>query len=194
MLPKVLRGGCKTSFGPREQRSPKGLLHHPKLLLSGNRKWWRQTGSRQSTPLSTIQTRYGNSVSTPEATRTCKTQQNSLQREADTEFQYRPHIVDTDTIADAVFADAISETSILHPVQNGVAPVQEALCSLGPKDLLHPPPSTFGSFPFSVNFPNPQLPNSKRGKLLLTVGASLLTVKLLCLQSLKALIRRTFPL
>ena len=29
---------------------------------------------------------------------------------------------------------------------------------------------------------------------LLTVGAFLLTVKLLCLQSLKALIRRTFPL
>ena len=34
------------------------------------------------------------------------------------------------------------------PVQNGVAPVQEALCSLGPKDLLHPPLSTFGNFPF----------------------------------------------
>ena len=33
---------------------------------------------RQSTPLSTVRTRYGNSVSTPEATRTCKTQQNSL--------------------------------------------------------------------------------------------------------------------
>ena len=32
-LPKVLRGGCKRSFGPREQRSPKSLLHHPKLLL-----------------------------------------------------------------------------------------------------------------------------------------------------------------
>ena len=29
---------------------------------------------------------------------------------------------------------------------------------------------------------------------LLTVGAILLTVELLCLQSLKALIRRTFPL
>ena len=29
---------------------------------------------------------------------------------------------------------------------------------------------------------------------LLTVGAFLLTVELLCLQSLKALIRRTFPL
>ena len=32
------------------------------------------------------------------------------------------------------------------------------------------------------------------GSFLLTVGAFLLTVKLLCLQSLKALIRRTFPL
>ena len=31
-------------------------------------------------------------------------------READTEFQYRPRIVDTDVIADAVFADAVSET------------------------------------------------------------------------------------
>ena len=29
-FPKVLRGGCKRSFGPREQRSPKSLLHHPK--------------------------------------------------------------------------------------------------------------------------------------------------------------------
>ena len=34
------------------------------------------------------------------------------------------------------------------PVQNVVAPVQEALCSLGPKDLLHPPLSTFGNFTF----------------------------------------------
>ena len=34
------------------------------------------------------------------------------------------------------------------------------LCSLGPKDLLHPPLSTFGNFPFSVNFPGPQLPNT----------------------------------
>ena len=34
------------------------------------------------------------------------------------------------------------------------------LCSLGPKDLLHPPLSTFGNFPFSVNFPGPQLPNA----------------------------------
>ena len=32
-IPKVLRGGCKRSFGPREQRSPKSLLHHPKPLL-----------------------------------------------------------------------------------------------------------------------------------------------------------------
>ena len=35
-------------------------------------------------------------------------------READTEFQHRPHTVDTDTIADAVFADAISETSNIN--------------------------------------------------------------------------------
>ena len=51
-----------------------------KIWESGNRKRCRQTGSRQSTPLSTIRTRYGNSVSTPEATRTGKTQQNSLQK------------------------------------------------------------------------------------------------------------------
>ena len=38
-------------------------------FYSRDRKWCRQTGSRQSTPLSTIRTRYGNSVSTPEATR-----------------------------------------------------------------------------------------------------------------------------
>ena len=40
-----------------------------------------------------------------------KPSRNFSKKEADTEFQYRPHIVDTDTIADAVFADAISETS-----------------------------------------------------------------------------------
>ena len=28
--PKVVRGGCKSSFGRREQRSPKSLLHHQK--------------------------------------------------------------------------------------------------------------------------------------------------------------------
>ena len=74
--------------------------------VSGNLKRWRQTGSPQWTPLSTIRTQYGNSLSIPEATPTCK-------REVHTEFQYRPHIVDTDTIADAVFADAVSETSNL---------------------------------------------------------------------------------
>ena len=31
--PRVVGGGCKGSFGPREQRSPKSLLHHPKPLL-----------------------------------------------------------------------------------------------------------------------------------------------------------------
>ena len=32
-FPKVLRGGCKRSFGPREQRSPKGLLHRCNPIL-----------------------------------------------------------------------------------------------------------------------------------------------------------------
>ena len=81
-VPKVLRGGCKRSFGPREQRSPKSLLHHPKLLLHR-----------------------------------CKMGLHRCKR---------------------LFGD---------------------LCSLGPKDLLHPPLSTFGTFPFSVSFPGPQLPN-----------------------------------
>ena len=31
--PKVVRGGCKRSFGPREQKSPKSLLHHSNPLL-----------------------------------------------------------------------------------------------------------------------------------------------------------------
>ena len=31
--PKVVRGGCKSSFRPREQKSPKSLLHHPNPLL-----------------------------------------------------------------------------------------------------------------------------------------------------------------
>ena len=55
---------------------------HPRLpaCLSRNRKWCWQTGSRQSTPLSTIRTRYGNSASTPGATRTGKNQQNSFQK------------------------------------------------------------------------------------------------------------------
>ena len=57
-----------------------GLDMRTKCFKSRNRKRCWQTGSRQSTPLSTIRTRYGNSVSTSEATQTCKTQQNSLQK------------------------------------------------------------------------------------------------------------------
>ena len=137
-----------------------------------NRKRWRQTALRQSTPQSIL---HGNSVPTPEATRTCKIQQNSLQKgsrygisgvgpENQTKersvhelftgafwnkssmgivlvFLRKKHqnsqkwaklmnfslwpflwfglpgrllnIVDTDTIADAVFADAVSETSTI---------------------------------------------------------------------------------
>ena len=65
-----------SSRSPRKCRYP--VFADP--LLSRNRKRCRQTGSRQSTPLSTIRTRYGNSVSTPGATRTGKNKQNSLQK------------------------------------------------------------------------------------------------------------------
>ena len=32
-VPKVVRRGCKRCFGPREQRSPKSLLHHQNPVL-----------------------------------------------------------------------------------------------------------------------------------------------------------------
>ena len=102
---------CVRFLGKRFRRCrfpvPVGFLGHP----SGNRKWWRQTGSRQSThyrrygPDTEIQYRPQKPHGPAKPSRILS------KREADTEFQYRPHIVDTDTIADAVFADAISETS-----------------------------------------------------------------------------------
>ena len=83
------------------------------VCFSGNRKWCRQTGSRQSTPVSTILTRYGNSVSTPEATRSGKTQQNSSPRGKPVRsFSIDPTLSIRTSIADAVFEDAISETPI----------------------------------------------------------------------------------
>ena len=88
-FPKVLRGGCKRSFGPREQRSPKSLLHRCNPILHR-----------------------------------CKSSFGWCKR---------------------LFGD---------------------LCSLGPKDLLHPPLGTFGNFPFSVSFPGPQLPNCNETKAL----------------------------
>ena len=47
---------------------------------SGNRKRWRQAGSRQSTPLSTRRTRYGNSRATPGSHMDLQNPQNSLQK------------------------------------------------------------------------------------------------------------------
>ena len=32
-VPKVVRRGCKRCFGPKEQRSPKSLLHHQNPVL-----------------------------------------------------------------------------------------------------------------------------------------------------------------
>ena len=89
----------------------------PNHLQSRNRKWCRQTGSRQSTPLSTIRTRYGNSASTPGATRTGKNQQNSLQkRKPIRNFSIDPSSSIRTPIAGAIFADAISETPMQQTV------------------------------------------------------------------------------
>ena len=69
-----------------------------KCLGPRNRKRCRQTGSRQSTPLSTIRTRYGNSVSTPRThTDWQKQAEFSPKGKPIRNFSYRPHIVDTDT-------------------------------------------------------------------------------------------------
>ena len=76
--------------------------------------WESETVAANRVAASTIRTRYGNSASNPgsHSLGLAKPSRILSKREAHTEFQYRPRIVDTDTIADTVFADAISETSI----------------------------------------------------------------------------------
>ena len=70
-LPLQLRFGCGTV------RAVPVFRFRRFVCQSWNRKRWRQTGSRQSTPLSTIRTRYRNSVSTPEATQKCETRKRA---------------------------------------------------------------------------------------------------------------------
>ena len=77
---------------------------------SRNRKRCRQAGSRQSTPLSTIRTRYANSASTPGATRTGKNKRNSLQKGSRYWISVSTPRRYWNAIADAIFADAVSET------------------------------------------------------------------------------------
>ena len=56
-------------------------------------------------------------------------------------------------------------------------------------------PTCRANVTYSIRFRERQKTQKSRGEaFLLTVGAFLLTVKLLCLQSVKALIRRIFPL
>ena len=65
-------------------------------------------GRGNQPPISTIRTPYGNSVSTPEATRTCKTQQNSLQKGSQYGISVStPHRRYGHRLRDAIFADAI---------------------------------------------------------------------------------------
>ena len=79
---------------------------------SRNRKQCRQTGSRQSTPLSTIRTRYGNTVSTPgNHTDWQKQAEFSPKGKPIRNFSIDPISSIRTPIADAIFADAISETS-----------------------------------------------------------------------------------
>ena len=73
-------------------------------------------------------------------------------------------------VPEQVFSESVTQKWSPR-LQSGVAMLQDCLARMAPKQALRP------------------------GEAFLpTVGAFLLTVKLLCLQSLKALIRRTFPL
>ena len=93
--------------------SLRGISSNPCFsgVTSRFRKRGRQTGSRQSTPLSTIRTRCGNSVSTPGATRTGKNQQNSLQKGSRYGISVStPHRRYGHRLWMPFFADAISET------------------------------------------------------------------------------------
>ena len=53
------------------------------------------------------------------------------------------------TVSQETFA---TPKTLLAPVQPHFAPLQEAFGSLRPKDLLHPPLTTFEDFPFSGSF------------------------------------------
>ena len=103
-----IRGSCPL-YGGTFARPYSVSIDQCKCLGIGNDD--NKQGRGHQPRLLTMRTQYGNSVSTPEATRTCTTQQNPLRKESPYGIQYRPHIVDTDTIADAVFGDAVSETS-----------------------------------------------------------------------------------
>ena len=73
----------------------------------------RQGRGNQPPPLSTIRTRYGNSVSTPGATRTGENQQKSLQKGSRYGISVStPHRRYGHRLRTPFFADAISETPI----------------------------------------------------------------------------------
>ena len=108
-------------------KSPKGSAKFWELL-SKNRKRGRQTGvpGTAIVPLSTIGTRYGNSVSTPYASKTNGATRPQLtrhdresQRKADIrKFRNDPASSIRTSIADPVFADPVSETHILESGQS----------------------------------------------------------------------------
>ena len=80
---------------------------------SGNRKWWRQDRvAAINPPIDDTDPIRKYSIDPGSHTDLQKPSRILSKRQVDTEFQYRPYIVDTATIADAVFADAISGTPI----------------------------------------------------------------------------------
>ena len=102
----------------RQNPPPPELRRSPSNLGIGNGVG--KQGRDNQPPLSTIRTRYGNSVSTPGATRTGKNKQNSLRKGS----RIRNVSIDPTSsirtpIADAIFADAIAETPIQELFQSG---------------------------------------------------------------------------
>ena len=129
----------------------------PREVSSGNRKRWQQTVSQQSAPLSTIRTRYGNSASTPQATGTCKTQQNSLRKGS-------PYGISVSTPhrryghdADAVLANAVSETSMSSICSSQTLMISCVFLSPWSSLLTHLPPSAPSDVLLETHPPPPEI-------------------------------------
>ena len=102
---------------------------------SGNRKWCRQTGSRQSTPLSTIRTRYRKfSIDSGSHTAWQNPAEFSPKVKPIRNFSIDPTSSIRTSIADAIFADAISETPKEIPRRTSLVPLASpcfVLCLVG---------------------------------------------------------------
>ena len=96
--------------GPNMAREAIDTSDIPRKTQTGHQRW-RQIGWRQSTPLVDDTDPIREFSIDPGSYGLAKPNRSLSEGEAHTEYQYRPQIVDADRIADAVFADAVSETS-----------------------------------------------------------------------------------